>query len=203
MKILKIGILCIVFNIYFNSLLTLDFSNFVDNPKVIIFEIEKTLIEMNNFSAARNYFGLFNITLASMSTDLESYYLEILEKIPSPAKESCKKHTVLPKIQKDSLIGKVSAADCISKINGWIENNSHVFETDNKKNIFKKMANLHFNPQIYFKYQSYTKYIKLLKKIFEVTDKKSKKRKNIIIIISNQMIEHVSQLKKEFTDIFK
>jgi len=192
---------------------TIDHNNFVKNPKIILFDIQDVLIDVQKMRSAYDHFGFINSVRALFQGNLNDFYTSLLGQIPSPHPAPTYTNQIkglgkgingknIPDIQRDFLLGKLTSAQCTDICNNWIENNKSKFESDYQTDLFKRMVSFYFEPKTFLKFHTKTSCMDLMKRLYDIKTKNGK-RKNIIIIVSNQSKEHVVSLKELFPDIFK
>jgi len=185
----------------------IDKAEFVENPTIILVDIGGTLINFDYFSLGFNYLGIVDsLRCLFVPNGAKNFYLDTLTQIQSPVKTDYNvkwfEGKSMPELIRDSMAGKISNEECLKIAHEWADKNKDKFSKPSHRELFKKIINLHFTAEVLIKYQQYTSIMGLTQKLYEACDEKTGKRKNIIIILSNQAKEMIEPLKKLFPKIF-
>lgn len=188
-------------------------------PKhVIMWDIGDTLLIVDRHKAVKE-FGYFNMGVyylsyllrrwdpthkrLSFQDHLEDLFLRTLCKIPSPfGSPGCDVSTpgnkLVPPIQQDFLLGKLTGHEAVELVNRWIDAHSDEFTSSYQKSVFRTSCHLFFE-----KYEGMLKYsplFALFKAAYLATDAQGN-RINTNIIVSNWERD-ISRLKTNFPEIF-
>lgn len=188
--------------------------------KVIFWDVEKTLVTINESKVLTNSLGKWNvfksfikhlITKRPLSSPIESFklytrgrYFEALKSIPYKSTTPYDIYsddgiTPLPDLLKDLMLGKVNHIQAKKICKQWLKNpKNNFFKAKEERAIFKGTFHYNFDPDCFCAYlEPMPQQIQLLQSCKDMFDEKGKK-KNICIVLSNLATEAVKPFKKRF-----
>jgi len=192
----------------------IDKNKFVQNPRVLIFDIGPTLVTFNSGKALKHISSLgtwvliakLTVQCKNVQKYLTNFYFEKLNKIKTPIKDLPKiigfNGQSMPELQVAAINGNLPQKDIIKIARNWIEQNPNEFPDDAHKYFFNESINLNFNADILIENLKYNSAIKDLEYFYKERDSKGK-RKNICIVIGYQPRELTPLMKHNFEKAFK
>lgn len=177
------------------------------NKPIVVWDVGGTLITIKKLDFFLHirpiliiYFWFYYIKsghykLISFSIYIQNFYLNILNKIPSPCNDIDYKiygehGKELPPLLRDAILGKLSCKIIRTIIENWLLKNNSIFKNNLEKKLFKKLYLLDFDPEIFIANHKLTTYAKLLQNCSN--------KKNTCIILSNFVKDWLPAFKQKF-----